>query len=272
MFGWLWAIPPHGCFHEGLCANEGDRKLVSSRRTGKAKWLFKSLLIVRFITVGEDSLVFDVRIVLPEKNIKRHWCTRPAITVRTGEMPKHLLLKELEFVLTALMKILKRMLITAVSILRHCHFREPFGVLASHTHPLGKGFPILWNSIAPCQCFQKSSWWCQGVKLPAGTVVCGRIVTWGISGTEMEAAAASTKESLGEQFSWALSSQEGLVHPVLWKRLRHQKRREKPNITRMVFKNPEEIFFVCWSSVYRINTNNRSVSQTQAWLSLQITP
>lgn len=138
-------MPPHWCFYEGLCANEIDRKGVSSR-TGKAKRLFKSHLIARFITVGEDSPVFDVRIVLPEKNIKRHWSTRPAITVRTGETPKHLLLKELEFVPTALMKILKRMLITAVSTLRHCHFREPFGVLASHTHFVGKGFPILLHS------------------------------------------------------------------------------------------------------------------------------
>lgn len=54
-------------------------------------------------------------------------------------------------------------------------------------------------------------------------------------------AAESTEGSLGEQFSWALSSQEGLFHPVLWQRLRHQNKREKPNIIRMVFKNPEEV-------------------------------
>lgn len=193
---------------------------------GKAKWLFKPLLIARFISIGEDSPVCDVRAVLPEKNIKRHWSSRPAFIVRTGTTPKHLLLKELEFFPAALEKILKRMLITVVTTLRHCHFRELFGVLASHT-PWEKGFLCCY--IAPCQCSRRVPDGSRELSSHAGTAVCGGIVTWGVSGTEMEAA-ASTEESLGEQFSWTLSSQEGLLHPVLWKKHRHQKMREKPNI------------------------------------------
>lgn len=68
-----------------------------------------------------------------QRKIKRHWSARPTITVRTGEKPKNLLLAELEFVPTAIMKVLKGRLITPMSTLGHCHFRGVSGVPASHT-------------------------------------------------------------------------------------------------------------------------------------------
>ena len=52
--------------------------------------------------------------------------------MRTEEKPKNLLLAESEFVPTAIMKILKGRLITAMSTLGHCHFRGVSGVPTSH--------------------------------------------------------------------------------------------------------------------------------------------
>lgn len=88
----VWMTERHATtwvFYRGLCANEIDWRGVFTRRAGKAKQLFRFLLIARCIAAGEDSASQgDNRTALLEKEIKRHWSVRLAIIMRTRENTK----------------------------------------------------------------------------------------------------------------------------------------------------------------------------------------
>lgn len=122
---------------------------------------------------------------------------------------------ELEFVPTAIMKILKGRLITAMHTLGLFHFRGVSGVLASHT--------VLEK------CFQ-----CCCTLLVLAEELLVVLGGWVHVLSQLAVARLSPRKSVaqkwGEQCSWALSSQEGLFSPAPWQRLRSWKMREKQNI------------------------------------------
>lgn len=122
-------------------------------------------------------------------------------------------------------------------------------------HCFGKVFPV---SLYPASA-------CRRAPDGAGHCVLSQLAVAGLSPRELVAQKWRGQQVLMLRgvvlLGSELSRRAVLFCPALWQRLRCWKMKEKPNITRMVFKSPKEIFRLYLSAICRKNTN---FSQTHA--------